>query len=714
MNSWDVGFARSGEKIKAGIRVNRRPTMAGLIALLGICALHASPAQAAANEFWIAPPDVTDLNNPPGGEPLYLIVASGDAPSTVTVDVPANGSFTPIVVNIAAFDSARIVLTAFKAQLETRPTNTIANTGLHVTASAPVTARYEVANNDNADMWMLQGPNAAGQEFIIPLQKHAPFNNEASFAAPHQAFASFDAVGTQNDTLVTIYSPVPIDGHPALQQFSLTLNRGQTYSAAYTGSNWSLPSTHPSGAVLIADKPVVVSIKDDSIHNPSGGCYNLVGDQLVPVSALGLEYVAIKGALNNTGDESVVLVATQNNTQITINGAAAPTITLFSGEYYRYDMDYLSGSADNAVYLHASKPVYATHYSGFGCQMGMALLPPLDRAGSRAVDVVRSDAQTFYIFVLVPSAAVNGFSISGAGTATINPALFVTVPGTSGTWKVARIPYNTTEIPVDVPLHISNSIDRFILGVLTGGAASGARYGYVSDFLAPTSMTLSLTPAPGTLPEPGGPVIYAVHAQNDGIAPIQLDSLSDSHVGDLNGQGCVLPQTLGVGVPYDCSFSTSVSGNAGDSVSTTVIANGSSLATPVSAMATGNIILSDVLPTLAIEQHALPAVALPGSSIMFVIGVENTGSAEAILLSTLADDVNGNLDGQGDCVLPQTIAPGNTYTCAYAATVNGALGSQVTNTLSASASDDEANIVNGQATTTVTLDSLIFADGFEL
>ncbi len=697
-----------------GIRVIGRDTLAGLLALFGVCALLPSPLHAAANEFWLAPPDVSDLNNPPGGEPLYLLLTTGDAAASVTVDVPANGAFTPIVVSMGAFDSARIVLSPFKSQLETRPTNAIANTGLHVTATAPVTVQYEVANTTNAETWMLHGPNASGQEFTIPLQKHAPFNNEASFAAPHQAFASFDTVATQNGTVVTIYSPVPLDGHPALQQFSVNLNRGQTYSAAFTGSNWSLPSNHPSGALLIASKPVYVSIKDDSIHNPSGGCYNLVGDQLVPVSALGREHIAIKGSLNSTGDESVVLVATQNNTQIYVDGSTTPAITLFAGEYYRYDMDYLSSSVDNAVYLRASKPVYATHYSGFGCVMGMALLPPVDRAGSRAVDVRRSDAQTFYLLVLVPAAAVNGFSISGAGTATINPASFVNVPGTSGAWKTARIQYNTTQVPVDVPFHISNSIDRFILGVLTGGASSGARYGYVSDFLAPTSLSLSLTPAPGTVPEPGGSVVYTLHAQNDGIAAVQLDALSDSHAGDLNGQGCVLPQSLAPGAFYECSFSAIVAGNAGDSEPTTVSANGSSLATPLAATATASVTLGDVLPTLAVHDVAVPSVAPPGSSVMFVIDIENTGSAEAILLESLVDDVDGNLDGQGDCGLPLSIAPGDSYTCSYTTTVNGALGDQVSHIVTAAASDDEANVVSGQATVTVSLDSVIFADGFEL
>ncbi|HEU4716573.1 MAG TPA: hypothetical protein VFU15_02015, partial [Bacteroidia bacterium] len=444
------------------------------------------------NEFWLAPPDITDLHNPPGGEPLYLELSSTGSASTVTIDQPANGSFTPIVVTVQANKSLRVNLTAFKTSLETRPTNTICNTGLHVTSTTPITCYYECANTNNTDIWALKGPNALGTQFYIPLHKHAPFHNEASFSSPNQAFASFDICATQNGTVVQIYSPTQVDGHAALQQFSITLNRGQTYSCGWTGANWDQPSTHPSGAVVISSQPVTVSLKDDSDHNPSGGCYDILGDQIVPTNVVGEDYIAVKGSLNNTGDESVVLMATQNNTQVFLDGNATPVATLFAGEYFRIDIDSLSASTNNAIYIHCTQPTYAMHITGFGCEMGMAELPPLNCAGSQALNFVRDDAQTFYITLLCRTAAVNSFTITGPGTATINPASFVTVPGTGGTWKAARIQYNTTQVPVDSTFHISNSVDVFALGVINGGAATGCKYGYFSEFVAPITVNAGI------------------------------------------------------------------------------------------------------------------------------------------------------------------------------------------------------------------------------
>ena len=84
-------------------------------------------------EFWVAPPDVTFLHNQPGDEPIYFNVTAGNTAATVTIAQPANAGFnggTPIVLNVPANSSVRYNMTSLKAQLETRPTNTICNTGL--------------------------------------------------------------------------------------------------------------------------------------------------------------------------------------------------------------------------------------------------------------------------------------------------------------------------------------------------------------------------------------------------------------------------------------------------------------------------------------------------------------------------------------------------------------------------------------------------------
>ena len=52
----------------------------------------------------------------------------------------------------------------------------------------------------------------------------------------------------------------------------------------------------------------------------SEGCTDLMGDQIVPTDLLGTEYIAIRGFLN--GDDRVYVVATEDNTLVSIGGTS--------------------------------------------------------------------------------------------------------------------------------------------------------------------------------------------------------------------------------------------------------------------------------------------------------------------------------------------------------------------------------------------------------
>jgi len=431
-------------------------------------------------EFWLAPPEVTIDHNSPGDVPIYLNLTSFGTAATVTISQPANPGFTPIVVSLGANDSHRETLSAFKADLETAPTNTILTTGLLVESTATISAYYEVSNTNNPDMMSLKGENGLGTEFYIPLHRHAPFFNHTF---PNFAYSSFDIVATEDNTTVLIFSPVELDGHPALTPFTIVLDRGETYSAAWTGANYTDPSTNPAGAAVVSDKPIAISIKDDSVHNPSGGCFDFMGDQIIPVGILGKEYVAIKGFLNNNGDESAFVMASENNTKVFLNGSTTEIATLFAGQYYRVDMDSLSSSSNNSILIETSRPSYVNHVTGFGCESGMALLPPMNCAGSEQVSFVRSTNEGFFLNIMIRAGSENDFVIAGSGTATIDPSLFIPVPGTGGTLLSGQFQFNTTEIPVGDAHLISNSSDVFTLGIINGGGTSGCRYGYFSEFV---------------------------------------------------------------------------------------------------------------------------------------------------------------------------------------------------------------------------------------
>ena len=214
------------------------------------------------------------------------------------------------------------------------------------------------------------------------------------------------------------------------------------------------------------------------------------------------------------------------------------------------------------------------------------------------------------------------------------------------------------------------------------------------------------------LNEPGGLVTFTVTVHNGSVSsdPVVLSALSDDVYGNLAGQGtCSLPQTIASGADYTCTFSGSFTGNAGASQTDTVTADAKDdELNPATASDDATVTLDDVQPSIVVTKTASPThVNEPGAGVTFTVTVKNTSvSSDPVTLDSLADDTHGDLAGQGTCAIGGTILPGATYTCAFSATVSGNAAYAETDTVTAHASDDEANDTSGQASATITVDDV--------
>ena len=65
--------------------------------------------------FWFAAPDLQQAH---GDRPILLRISTQNTASVVTISQPANASFTPINLNVAANSSNSLDLTAYITQLE--------------------------------------------------------------------------------------------------------------------------------------------------------------------------------------------------------------------------------------------------------------------------------------------------------------------------------------------------------------------------------------------------------------------------------------------------------------------------------------------------------------------------------------------------------------------------------------------------------------------
>lgn len=241
-------------------------------------------------EFWFAAPEVSQHSGSFLDRPIFFRITTYDFPAAVTISQPANTNGMPVqTINIGANSTHSVDITAWIDSIENKPPDVVLNYGIKISSTALISVYYDVVTGggtsspSNPEAFGLKGKNALGTDFVVPAQNYLR-NFDIYSPTPYN---SFDIVATEDNTSVTITPTANILGHAAGSTFTITLNRGQTYSATATSQ---LPSNHLPGSWVTSDKPVAITVKDDLLRGqPYGGCSDLAGDQIVPVPLLGME-----------------------------------------------------------------------------------------------------------------------------------------------------------------------------------------------------------------------------------------------------------------------------------------------------------------------------------------------------------------------------------------------------------------------------------------
>jgi gliding motility-associated-like protein len=500
--------------------------------------------------FWFAAPEVS-IHNQNFDRPILMRISTVDVASTVVIDQPANPTFVPITVNVAAASTQTVDLTPWIDQIENKPPNQVLNYGLRVVSSSPVTIYYEVRSatcNCNPEIFALKGQNALGTEFFIPSQ-HYLNNSNAYSPLP---FSSFDLIATEDNTQVTITPTQNIVGHAAAVPFTVNLNKGQTYSATATSQ---AAAQHLFGSTVSTNLPIAITVKDDLLNGAAfGGCADLAGDQSIPLDIIGNEYIVVRGFLNPPYDQ-VFILATQNNTSISINGV--PTTTINTGQSFNYSI-----GAANAAYIEASAPVYVLQLSGFGCEVGLSVLPPIICTGSQRISFARSTAESLFLILLVEAGGENNFLLNGM-PGIVTPANFSFVPGTANGWMYAQMTIPTNLVAAGGTGVVTNSTNFFHMGMIHGSAGGGCRFGYFSDFAkykyqiqsndevycVGDSIVLATNALPGATYQWEGPNGFLSSGDTLIISPASLSNTGEYIVsGNLPNACTLLPDSIQINI----------------------------------------------------------------------------------------------------------------------------------------------------------------------
>lgn len=420
--------------------------------------------------FWFAAPEVSQDNTNNFDRPIMLRISTLNLPATVVISMPANPLFNPISTTVAALNTTSVNLTTWIDLIEAKPPDQVLNSGLKISSSAPVNIYYEVVSGlspstcqCNPEIFVLKGRNALGTNFVIPSQNILTNGTAYSPAALN----SFDIVATQDNTTITIVPRSNIVNHPAGSSFTRVLNKGQVYSA--TATSFTIAS-HLTGSLVSADKPVAITVKDDLVFGPNG-CWDLGGDQIIPITNLSTEYIAVRGFLSTT-PENVFITAINNNTNVTVNGSALPVIN--AGQTVAVPF------TTETIYIVSTEKVYAFQLSGFGCEIGLSTIPSIVCRGSTSVSFTRASTAELKLLVFTRTAHQNSFSLNGNP---IGVGAFSLVAGTSNQWVYARLDIQTSQVPSLGSGVLTNSSGLFHMGIIHGGTASGgSRFAYFSNY----------------------------------------------------------------------------------------------------------------------------------------------------------------------------------------------------------------------------------------
>lgn len=232
------------------------------------------------------------------------------------------------------------------------------------------------------------------------------------------------------------------------------------------------------------------------------------------------------------------------------------------------------------------------------------------------------------------------------------------------------------------------------------------------------AVSVTKTPSPTTVTEPGANVTFTIRTTNGTAEAVSLYELNDSVFGNIASASnaalvsttCAVPQSLAGSASYSCSFTALVSGNAGATHNNTITARVRDDETnTASNTASAAVTVTDRLPSITVTKTPTPAsVPEPGGNVSFAVQVAN-GTAEAVTLYELNDSVFGNLlsatnaaVSSNTCPAAPTAIPGSgTYSCSFTAFISGDAGATHNNTVTARVRDDETNTTSNTGSASV-------------
>jgi gliding motility-associated-like protein len=378
--------------------------------------------------------------------------------------------------------------------------------GLILEGTGEFYASFRLRAQNHAEILVSKGRNGAGTSFrlgSLPMTGSGGIRNFVS---------SFMA--TEDNTVVTlsdydsgvVFASGSGDISDDFQTFNLNEGESVTVSG-YTDFGPNLSGF--VGALLTSTKPIVVNTGNATggmLDEMSGQDFNL--DQIVPVDIVGDEYIVVKGN-GSSNTERPLVIATQDNTQVFINGNPTAAATLANaGDYYLVPSSFYTGTANQNMYISSDKDIYLYQIiagASSDATSGLNFIPPLSCFWQKSVDMIpdfNSIGSTNY-----PNSEIIVVTETGS-TVTINNVATTTTPQ-SVTGNLSWVTYRIGGLSGNVKIDSTGPLAAGVFGAVSVAGFGGYYSGFGSlprntEITICSNETVNLFDAITGNPEPNG------------------------------------------------------------------------------------------------------------------------------------------------------------------------------------------------------------------
>jgi gliding motility-associated-like protein len=267
---------------------------------------------------------------------------------------------------------------------------TVINKGLYIKGDRPFYCTLRLINStQHAEVVTSKGKAGIGTEFFVASTPSTQVDTSNNYTA--------GVLATEDNTTVTAtWSATAVftffGATPTTNTHTFILNKGQSFIFA-----GPISATVPfMGAKIVANKPITLTngnVTANFGNNTSSG-RDIILDQSVPTNRLGSTFAMVRTRSTTADLEGGIVIATENNTQVFLNGSTTPVATLSQGQWYRISgSSYIvqPGGTHANMLISTSKNVYLyqlVSVNNDSATCGFNYIPPLNCFLPRKIDEI--------------------------------------------------------------------------------------------------------------------------------------------------------------------------------------------------------------------------------------------------------------------------------------------------------------------------------------